>query len=104
MTSPATSGTPAIRVGVGGWTFEPWRDNFYPAGLAASKELQYASSKLTAIEVNGTYYSLMSAKTFAKWRDETPEGFMFSLKATRYDPVVPGLGAIRSTTSSAIRR
>jgi uncharacterized protein YecE (DUF72 family) len=84
MTSPATSGTPAIRVGVGGWTFEPWRDNFYPPGLPASKELQYASRKLTAIEVNGTYYSLMSAKTFAKWRDETPEGFMFSLKATRY--------------------
>jgi uncharacterized protein YecE (DUF72 family) len=84
MTSPATSSTPAIRVGVGGWTFEPWRDNFYPPGLPASKELEYASRKLTAIEVNGTYYSLMSAKTFAKWRDETPEGFMFSLKATRY--------------------
>jgi uncharacterized protein YecE (DUF72 family) len=84
MTSPARSGTPAIRVGVGGWTFEPWRDNFYPPGLPASKELEYASRQLTAIEVNGTYYSLMSAKTFAKWRDETPEGFMFSLKATRY--------------------
>jgi uncharacterized protein YecE (DUF72 family) len=84
MTSPATGGTPAIRVGVGGWTFEPWRNNFYPAGLAASKELAYASRQLTAIEVNGTYYSLMSPKAFAKWRDETPEGFMFSLKATRY--------------------
>jgi uncharacterized protein YecE (DUF72 family) len=84
MTSPALSGTPAIRVGVGGWTFEPWRDNFYPPGLAAAKELQYASRQLTAIEVNGTYYSLMSGKTFAKWRDDTPEGFMFSLKATRY--------------------
>jgi uncharacterized protein YecE (DUF72 family) len=84
MTSLAANDAPAIRVGVGGWTFEPWKDNFYPHGLPASKELEYASRKLTAIEVNGTYYSLMSAKTFAKWRDETPEGFMFALKATRY--------------------
>jgi uncharacterized protein YecE (DUF72 family) len=73
-----------IRVGVGGWTFEPWRNNFYPAGLAHSKELQYASSKLTAIEVNGTYYSTFKPPTFAKWRDETPDGFMFSLKANRF--------------------
>lgn len=73
-----------IRVGVGGWTYEPWRDNFYPAGLAHSKELQYASSKLTAIEVNGTYYSTFKPPTFAKWRDETPDGFRFSLKASRF--------------------
>jgi uncharacterized protein YecE (DUF72 family) len=73
-----------IRVGIGGWTFEPWRSNFYPAGLAHSKELQYASSKLTAIEVNGTYYSTFKPPTFAKWRDETPDGFMFSLKANRF--------------------
>jgi uncharacterized protein YecE (DUF72 family) len=70
-----------IRVGVGGWTYEPWRNNFYPADLPHSRELAYASSQLTAIEVNGTYYSTFKAATFAKWRDETPEGFMFSLKA-----------------------
>jgi uncharacterized protein YecE (DUF72 family) len=78
----ATSG--AIRSGVGGWTYEPWRDNFYPKGLAQSKELAYASTKLTAIEVNGTYYSTFKPPTFAKWRDETPEGFVFSLKANRF--------------------
>jgi len=76
--------TGSVRVGVGGWTFEPWRDNFYPKGLAHSRELAYASTQLTAIEVNGTYYSTFKPPTFAKWRDETPEGFVFSLKANRF--------------------
>ena len=75
---------PRIHVGVGGWTFEPWRDNFYPAGLPHSRELHYASRQLTAIEVNGTFYSTFKPATFAKWRDETPEGFVFALKAHRF--------------------
>jgi uncharacterized protein YecE (DUF72 family) len=75
---------PRIHVGVGGWTFEPWRDNFYPAGLPHSRELQYASRQLTAIEVNGTFYSTFKPATFAKWRDETPQDFLFSLKAHRF--------------------
>jgi uncharacterized protein YecE (DUF72 family) len=75
----------SVRVGIGGWTFEPWRGgNFYPADLAQSRELAYASERLTAIEVNGTYYSSQKPATFAKWRDETPEGFVFSLKANRF--------------------
>ena len=74
----------SIRVGIGGWTFEPWRDNFYPKGLPQSLELRYASAHLSAIEVNGTYYSTFKPDTFAKWRDETPAGFMFSLKAHRF--------------------
>ena len=73
-----------IRAGIGGWTFEPWRDNFYPAGLPHSRELHHASRQLTAIEVNGTFYSTFQPKTFAKWRDETPEGFVFALKAHRF--------------------
>lgn len=73
-----------IRAGIGGWTFEPWRDNFYPKGLPHSKELHYASRQLTAIEVNGTYYSTFKPSTFAKWRDETPDGFVFALKANRF--------------------
>jgi uncharacterized protein YecE (DUF72 family) len=73
-----------IRVGVGGWTYEPWRDNFYPKGLAQKDELTYASRQLTAIEINGTYYSTMKPESFRKWHDETPEGFMFSLKASRF--------------------
>lgn len=72
------------RVGIGGWTYEPWRDNFYPKGLAQTKELQYASRHLTAIEVNGTYYSSFKPPTFRKWADETPDGFVFSLKANRF--------------------
>jgi uncharacterized protein YecE (DUF72 family) len=73
-----------IRVGIGGWTYEPWRDNFYPKGLSQAKELHYASRQLTAIEVNGTYYSTFKPPTFAKWRDETPDGFVFSLKANKF--------------------
>lgn len=75
---------PAIRVGIGGWTYAPWRGVFYPEGLAHARELEYASRQLTAIEINGTYYSTQKPSTFAKWRDETPEGFVFSLKASRY--------------------
>jgi uncharacterized protein YecE (DUF72 family) len=74
-----------IRVGIGGWTFEPWRDGvFFPEKWPQSRELEYASSKMTAIEVNGTYYSGFKPSTFAKWRDETPDGFVFTLKASRF--------------------
>jgi uncharacterized protein YecE (DUF72 family) len=73
-----------IHVGVGGWTFPPWRDNFYPKGLPHKQELHYASRQLTAIEINGTFYSTFKPPQFAKWRDETPEGFVFSMKANRF--------------------
>lgn len=73
-----------IRVGVGGWTYAPWRGNFFPPGLPRSQELAYASRQLSAIEVNGTYYSTFTPATFARWRDQTPEAFVFSLKAPRY--------------------
>ncbi|MDO9405312.1 MAG: DUF72 domain-containing protein [Polaromonas sp.] len=76
--------TSRIRVGVGGWTYEPWRKNFFPDGLPHSRELHYASRRLTAIEVNGTYYGTLKPASFRKWHDETPDGFMFSLKASRY--------------------
>jgi uncharacterized protein YecE (DUF72 family) len=72
-----------IRVGVRGWTFEPWRNSFYPAGWPKSRELGYASQQLGVIVVNGTYYGLQKPATFTKWRDETPSDFVFSLKATR---------------------
>ena len=76
-----------IRVGVGGWSFEPWDETFYPAGLSKSKQLEYASRKMTAVEVNATYYSSFKPDTFAKWRDASPDGFMFSLKAHRFSTV-----------------
>ena len=76
--------TGAIRVGIGGWTYEPWRGSFYPAKLPQKGELEYASRQLTSIEINGTYYGSQKPATFAKWRDETPDGFVFALKAPRF--------------------
>jgi uncharacterized protein YecE (DUF72 family) len=73
-----------IRVGIGGWNYEPWRQTFYPADLPAKRELEYASRKLTAIEVNGTFYATQSASSYERWHDETPEGFRFALKAHRF--------------------
>ncbi len=84
MSEPKGGTPPAIRVGVGGWTYEPWRDNFYPSGWSQARELEYASRALRVIEVNGTYYSSQKPTTFAKWRDETPDDFVFSLKASRF--------------------
>ena len=83
MTGPST--TPerigSIRVGIGGWVYAPWRNNFYPHGLAQKRELEYASRHVTAIEVNGTWYGAQKPATYARWRDETPDGFVFSAKA-----------------------
>ena len=73
-----------IRIGVGGWTFEPWRGAFYPKGLAQSRELEYASSKLTSIEINGTFYGSQKPTSYTKWHDETPDDFVFSLKGPRF--------------------
>ena len=74
----------SIRIGVGGWTYAPWRGVFYPDRLPQKRELQYASEHLTSIEINGTYYGSQKPESFAKWRDETPDGFVFSLKAPRF--------------------
>ena len=73
-----------IFTGIGGWTFEPWRGTFYPQGLVQRRELEYASHALSSIEINGTYYSSFKEPSWMKWRDETPEGFVFSVKASRY--------------------
>jgi uncharacterized protein YecE (DUF72 family) len=73
-----------IYVGIGGWTYEPWRGVFYPPGLTQKRELEFASRKLTSIEINGTYYSTFKPASWAKWRDETPPGFVFAVKASRY--------------------
>ena len=77
--------TPGIvRTGIGGWTFAPWEGTFYPDKLAKKRQLEYAASKLKVIEVNGTYYGSQKPETFAKWASEVPDGFIFSLKASRY--------------------
>jgi len=79
VNKPAT-----IRVGIGGWTYEPWRGVFYPKGLPHAKELAYASERLTSIEVNGTFYRTQTPATFRKWASEVPAGFVFSIKGPRY--------------------
>ena len=73
-----------IRSGIGGWTFEPWRGVFYPNGLRQAEELSFASRHLTAIEINSTYYSSQKPETFAKWAAQTPDGFKFAVKASRF--------------------
>jgi uncharacterized protein YecE (DUF72 family) len=73
-----------IRVGIGGWTYEPWRGRFFPDGLPHARELEYASRQVTAIEINGTYYRTQSPASYAKWAAETPDGFVFAVKALRF--------------------
>jgi len=79
-----TAKTGQIRVGIGGWTFAPWRGVFYPDGLPHTKELSYASQRLTSIEVNGTFYRSQSPATFRKWASEVPPGFVFAIKGSRF--------------------
>jgi uncharacterized protein YecE (DUF72 family) len=73
-----------IHVGIGGWTFEPWRGVFYPDKLPQAKELNYAASQLTSIEINGTYYGSQKPETFRKWAKDVPAGFVFSVKGPRF--------------------
>ncbi len=73
-----------VRIGISGWNYAPWRGKFYPADLPHKRELEYAAEKFSTIEVNGTFYSLQRASSFERWRDETPDDFVFSVKGSRY--------------------
>lgn len=73
-----------IHIGVGGWTFEPWRGVFYPEGLVQRRELEFMSQNLSSGEINGTFYGSQKPTSFQKWHDEVPEDFVFALKGTRY--------------------
>ncbi|WP_028080461.1 DUF72 domain-containing protein [Solimonas soli] len=81
-TKPQASGT--IRTGIGGWNYAPWRETFYPPHVREKDELAYASGRLRAIEVNGTFYRLQTPSTYARWHAETPDDFVFALKAPRF--------------------
>ena len=81
--TPTTKAT-NVRIGIGGWTYAPWRGTFYPSDLTQSRELEYASRNLTSIEINGTFYGLQKPASYEKWYQETPDDFVFSLKAPRY--------------------
>jgi uncharacterized protein YecE (DUF72 family) len=74
----------AIRIGISGWRYPPWRGRFYPPGLAQRRELEFASRALPTIELNGSFYSLQRPQSYTEWHDETPAGFMFSVKGNRY--------------------
>jgi uncharacterized protein YecE (DUF72 family) len=82
---------PDIRIGIGGWTYPPWRGSFYPEGLPQSRELEYAASRLTAIEINSTFYSRQAPASWQKWADSVPDDFVFSLRASRYCVTRPKL-------------
>ena len=84
-----TRGT--IRIGIGGWTFPPWRGAFYPPDLPQKRELEYASSHLGAIEINATFYGRQSPKSWKTWADTAPDGFQFSVKASRFCVTRPRL-------------
>lgn len=73
-----------IRVGIGGWTYEPWRGTFYPEKLPHARELEHAASRMGAIEINGTYYSSFKPDSFRKWADAAPDDFVFTVKASRF--------------------
>ncbi len=73
-----------IRVGISGWRYAGWRGDFYPRGLVQRHELSYAAARLPSIEINGSFYALQRPESYASWRDQTPEAFVFALKAGRY--------------------
>lgn len=80
--APAAKGS--IRIGISGWRYTPWRGVFYPQDLPQRRELEFASRMLPTIEINGSFYSLQEPDYYARWRDETPPGFVFSVKAPKY--------------------
>ncbi|WP_225783100.1 DUF72 domain-containing protein [Xenophilus sp. Marseille-Q4582] len=83
-TSPAGKGRGDIRIGISGWRYAPWRGRFYPRGLVQRQELAYASRMLPSIELNGSFYALQRPASYQAWHDETPEGFVFAVKGSRY--------------------
>lgn len=84
FTAPATSLVVATRIGISGWTYPPWRGNFYPVGLPQRLEFAYAARRFSTLEVNGTFYSLQRPESFRSWYEQTPPGFVFSLKGGRF--------------------
>jgi uncharacterized protein YecE (DUF72 family) len=74
----------AVRVGIGGWDYDPWRGTFYPPGLPKARQLEFAAARLGAIEINATYYKLQKPELFAKWRDAVPKHFRFAVKGSRF--------------------
>lgn len=81
-----------IRIGIGGWTYPPWRGTFYPQDLPQKRELEHASRQFGALEINATFYGRQSPKSWEKWAKEVPQGFQFAIKGSRYCVTRPKLG------------
>jgi uncharacterized protein YecE (DUF72 family) len=99
-----------VRIGIGGWTYAPWRGSFYPDDLPQRRELEYASRQFAAIEINATFYGRQSPKSWAAWEKEAPECFQFAVKGSRYVVTRPkladaeeGLGVYFAQGMAALR-
>ena len=90
----AKSGT--LRIGISGWTYPPWRGLYYPKGLPQKSELAYAAKHFRSVEINGTFYGLQKPESFARWSAETPDGFVFAIKGSRYITHMKRLKAIET--------
>lgn len=83
-------------IGISGWTYAPWRGVFYPPGLVHRRELEYASHRLASIEINGSFYALQRKTSWQRWKEETPEGFVFAVKGPRYITHIRRLRDVRT--------
>jgi uncharacterized protein YecE (DUF72 family) len=95
-----TAGPGVVRIGISGWNYGGWRGSFYPPGLRHADELHYASRQVDTIEINGTHYSLQRPDSFARWHDETPEGFVFSVKGSRFITHLKQLHGIKTALAN----
>ena len=97
-------GAGRIRIGVGGWVFEPWRGAFYPDGLPQKRELEYAASKLSSIEINGTYYGSQKPESFARWHDGDARRFRLRAEGLALHHQSPRAGRGRALDREVPRR
>ena len=88
------------RIGISGWTYAPWRGVFYPKGLPQKEELSYASRALNSIEINGTFYSLQRPSSYRSWYEQTPGGFVFSVKGPRFITHIKKLGGVETAVAN----
>ncbi len=92
--------TARIRIGVSGWTYPHWRSVFYPQGLAQRRELEFASRAFDALEINGSFYSLQRPSSYRRWRDATPDDFVFAVKGSRYITHMKKLGGVEQALAN----
>ncbi len=96
MAAPSLSNSGTVRIGISGWTYQGWRGVFYPQRLPHNRELAFAAENFPTVEINGTFYSLQRPTSFAKWADETPDGFVFAIKGSRFITHMKKLRQIRT--------